>query len=263
MESFSQSPDGRPSAPDHVTFPHLRRLRVTLRKGVDDKKLIQILSSGSGQSILESGSLEVGNPASFGLILAHMPCITELQLAVAEGFPHTLDDIAPPLASDILPQLERLQIEDPPDYPAGCDALVRMLHARRDATVSGHAVLRSFILVLSRSRSADLVPFASLSKRRGVESLEITIQGNGVMLTTGGKLNMMDNSAVTVSVVPYSSLEPRDGSAVPALRWLAGSENRYRKIQDDSAPEVMLGPPLGSDFPQVHGIDRHELTLIN
>ncbi|KAJ7161838.1 hypothetical protein C8R43DRAFT_991564 [Mycena crocata] len=177
MESPNNDPDA--DLLEGVTFPNLRRLRVSLHSdGVDDIRQIQAFASHTGSS-LESVSIALGTLSSLSLLLAHTPSVTDFELAVVGAFPHDLSAIAPHLEPGVLPQLENLQIEDPPEYPAGCAALVQMLQARCARTA-----LKVFTLVLSKSTSLDSTPFGSLP---GVMTMTICGYG-GMMLMTGGNL---------------------------------------------------------------------------
>jgi hypothetical protein len=164
-----------------VTFPHLRHLTVTLIAGVDELKQIQALCQSG--STFESVALDLGNLSSLGLLLAHTPSATELQLVVDKEFPHNLCAISAVLDSNLLPQLESLQIYDPPEYEAGLDALVKMLHARSPEFPRPQG-LQSFTVILPKQTSINTVPFTSLA-RAGVA---ITVQGNGVRGSIGGKI---------------------------------------------------------------------------
>ncbi|KAJ6524273.1 hypothetical protein DFH09DRAFT_1286427 [Mycena vulgaris] len=184
MEFPSQSSGDRtPSVGDlleNITFPHLRHLRVTLRKGANDKKHIQILSSHAAEPTFTAVAMDLGRLSSLGLLFACMPSVTELQLEVAGDFAHTLSAIAPVLESDaVLPRLETLQITDPPEYPAGCDALIKMLHARRSAQVPGWAIHlpRPFRIRIAWGAAGGGEP-------------RITLHGYGITMSMGGKVNI-------------------------------------------------------------------------
>ncbi|KAJ7763111.1 hypothetical protein DFH07DRAFT_956488 [Mycena maculata] len=176
---------------EQATFPYLRQLKVTLLAGVDDLRQIQALSH-SGPT-LESVAMDLGNLSSLRLLLAHTPSVTELELEVDNKFPHNLSAISTVLESNLLPRLESFQNYDPPDYEAGRDALVKMLHARC-TNLPGRQVLRSVTVVLPRQTSVNAVPFTSLA-RAGVA---VTVQGYGVGVKVGGNVDSEDGRAQDV-----------------------------------------------------------------
>ncbi|KAJ7659098.1 hypothetical protein DFH06DRAFT_436487 [Mycena polygramma] len=161
---------------EHATFPHLRYLRVTLVPGVDDLKKIQSLCSRSGSTV-EGISLALANVSSLGVLLAHIPSVTVFELAVADKLQsaHSLSAIAGILAPEVLPRLQNLQIKNPSQYEAGCEALVETL-----TTDVRRTVLQNLTIVLPGRRVIDAVPFSELMRK----DIVVSLQGDGVSITS-------------------------------------------------------------------------------
>ncbi|KAJ7875047.1 hypothetical protein B0H13DRAFT_2668963 [Mycena leptocephala] len=179
------SPSEPLSAADHfqgTTFPDLRQLHVVLLDGVDDLHEIQSLCAHSG-SDLECVSMRLGDLSSLTLLLRHTPTVTDLHLRAAKRCRHTLASVMTILELEVLPRLENLIIENPHDYEAGCDALVKMLHDRRDEA-PGRVILQTFTLVRPGHRSLNSCPFGSLER----DGMRVTMIGHGVAGTTGGRI---------------------------------------------------------------------------
>ncbi|KAJ7452862.1 hypothetical protein FB451DRAFT_1282281 [Mycena latifolia] len=179
------SPSEPPSAADHLegtTFPDLRQLHVVLLDGVDDLHEIRSLCAHSGTD-LKSVSMRLGDLSSLTLLLNHTPTVTDLHLRAAKKCRHNLVSVATILELEVLPRLENLIIENPHDYEAGCDALVKMLHDRRDEAPR-RVILQTFTLVRPGHTSIDLVPFGSLAR----DGMRVTMAANGVRGTIGGQI---------------------------------------------------------------------------
>ncbi|KAJ6518225.1 hypothetical protein C8R47DRAFT_1189565 [Mycena vitilis] len=180
---------------EHATFPRLRFLRVTLVPGVDDLKKIQSLCSRSGSTV-EGISLALANVSSLGVLLAHIPSVTVLELAVADKSQsaHSLGAIASILAPEVLPRLENLQIKNPPEYEAGCEALVETL-----ATDVRRTVLRNLSIILPGRRVLDAVPFSELIRK----GMVVSLQGNNHYIT----LTPPDDTEITAAQLNIASVK--------------------------------------------------------
>ncbi|KAJ7149669.1 hypothetical protein C8R46DRAFT_1358736 [Mycena filopes] len=157
---------------NNASFPHLRRLTVQLSKDADDEQQIAALASHSGSALI-SAKMALKTPLALRQVLTHTPCVTHLTLVMGDDLPCEVRALVGVLQSSLLPELESLEIGDPPQYEVNLDAIIEMLRFRCER-IPGRNMLRLFTVILPGRNGFDFTPFAAV---RALPPLTVMMAG--------------------------------------------------------------------------------------